>query len=335
MGRKSNNDDGCKRAKEAKKHFYLPGGKADDFRCVDELFAFLPDPLIPIAQAFRANLDAVVSTVTMPVIFALSSAQDHRFQQLLMSSRLRVKADLIDTPDETGPDGEWLTDEGERNAVELARKTLEEESEAPEGRRAIANEASHFLLNVVRFGGLGQAAEELLRQGLVLTWSAFEVLSRDVFVTILNARPDLSLILLADSVTRKLFPIRDFSVELLSSFDFNVSDKMGEVLRSLNPLTSLPAIRSTFDAVLPKSTALHKALRSEAMWLISKRRHLIVHQRARVDEEYLSTTSDSLCLGDILQVSTTDFENHLTQVRDVGCLLLNAAKDAIGAEDSP
>ena len=76
------------------------------------------------------------------------------------------------------------------------------------------------------------AARELTRQGVVLTWSAIEVLARDAFVCLLDLKPRLSDRLLAEPVNRKGFAAERIDWATLASYDYNLSSHMGSYLIS-------------------------------------------------------------------------------------------------------
>jgi hypothetical protein len=85
------------------------------------------------------------------------------------------------------------------------------------------------------------AANELILQGVVLCWGAFEVFARDCFIAHLNAKPDRTLVLLADSVAKRRFELSKVSVEILATQSFNLSQRMGTLLA--NSKTSAMYIR--------------------------------------------------------------------------------------------
>ena len=61
------------------------------------------------------------------------------------------------------------------------------------------------------------------------------------------------------------------------------------------------------------------------LWTIAQRRHLIVHRRAVVDNDFLKNTGEQLALGEKLRVSPAELEDSLTVIRDVGTSLLSVA----------
>ncbi len=65
---------------------------------------------------------------------------------------------------------------------------MREFAESEEGKNAIIGDVCGFLLAGLRDGELESATKELIQQGTILVWSAFEVLFRDVFELHLNSQ---------------------------------------------------------------------------------------------------------------------------------------------------
>jgi hypothetical protein len=140
------------------------------------------------------------------------------------------------------------------------------------------------------------AARELTRQGVVLTWSAVEVLARDSFVCLLDRHPRFSEVLLADVANRKRFAVDRVDWQTLSSYGFDMSRSLGRFLISRADLKSVPAIRAAYQALFPAAPTLHQALADKCLWDLSHKRHLLVHRRGVVDSEYLAATGDSVAI---------------------------------------
>jgi hypothetical protein len=61
------------------------------------------------------------------------------------------------------------------------------------------------------------------------------------------------------------------------------------------------------------------------LYLLNKRRNLIVHRRSIVDIQYKNSTSDSLNVGDELYIKPDDLDRYLAVVRDAGKELIDSA----------
>lgn len=213
-------------------------------------------------------------------------------------SNLEGVADVVTIPYRIGerclvPEGTEEDGEAVRSAVELA----------------------------VDKGQLREAVEEVLRQAVVLIWSAFEVLSRDSFVLLLNEDPGMCSAVMRDNSAKKLFPVK-FDLDLLESYHFNLSGSMGTILASSRSLDSLENIKRVFFAIFPDDKSLRENLNQDSLRLLNQRRHIIVHRRGLVDEEYCKKSGEDLKVGSKLRVSLEDLREYLTTARDAGIELL-------------
>ena len=66
---------------------------------------------------------------------------------------------------------------------------MKEFSESRKGRTELVQHVCEFLNHLISDEKLVFGARQLLEQALVMTWSAFEVLARDVFEEVLNLNP--------------------------------------------------------------------------------------------------------------------------------------------------
>jgi len=66
----------------------------------------------------------------------------------------------------------------------------------------------------------------------------------------------------------------------------------------------------------------------EELWMLNQRRHLYVHKRGLVDQEYLSRTKDKVPLGHRLVVTSYDVEGYLIAVKSAIIAIDLAAKSS-------
>ncbi len=93
---------------------------------------------------------------------------------------------------------------------------------------------------------------------------------------------------------------------------------MGTVFSQKQPIDSASTIRDVFGALSPRADTLRGMLEKDRFWLLNRRRNLILHRRAVVDETYLSNTGDRVELGSRLEIDVTDIQTDLELVRDTG-----------------
>jgi hypothetical protein len=266
------------------------------------------------AHAFKRNLKAVVDTTAIPFQLTSASVRGRRFQQLHIAARIgmlrRVKA------------GETLPEALEREAYEDAQKEMDRELQDKDKQEQLARATVEELHAALANPAVASAAAEILRQGEVLTWGALEVLSRDLFVAILNARPAFAGVVAQDEDCRRLFQMKALPLETLSTYAFDVSGHMGSILADQHPVDSVPSMKAVFRTLFPGNERLRELLSNRSLWLISQRRHLIVHRRAIVDDTYISNTGDAVAPGDELCISAATLEADLVLIRDIGLELI-------------
>jgi hypothetical protein len=267
-----------------------PGGREAFYAPFGHVVPLLHPHLHNAASTFRHNVDAVIKTAQLPYYFMSLAVWSRRVSPLYYEELKRLGV-------EPG-DPEQMNHEAMRRASEqlAARPTLSSERQEEIGGALYGLFRQQKILMV--------GAVELLRQAATLTWTAFEVLRRDILAKTLKARPDLIVVLQRQKALK--------GRRLLK----------GDV-ESLGVL-HLSVIRPAFD-VLFLDPRLSLILESRNMLLLSERRHVIVHRSGIVDEHYLTNTDDQLQLGSELQITRQDLDAYLLAVRGAGIFALRAA----------
>lgn len=285
---------------------------------VDDLIGSLNPPVKKVAESFRYNVAAAITTTGFPSMLAAFAAEDS-------SLRLYQVHALMLTP--VWPTtGELPTSEAQevlKSANEAFHKDWQESEEGLKHPQLLlmGKDAANLLLKLN--ASMPGASSELLRQGLVLVWGAFEVLCRDLFVSYLNHVPAAGLALVTDPTTKRLFP-RGFEFEDLVQWNFDLSSHLGDLLSVGCDMGSCSTIKSVFLTLLPGDEALLSALSKSDIWMLSQKRHLIVHRRGVVDKRYREATGDDAELGSELTVTPGHFKAYVYAVRDVGSTLINS-----------
>jgi hypothetical protein len=227
----------------------------------------------------------------------------------------RIRARSIES-DAVGP-GESLEEVRDREANQKAHGRMKEFIESEDGRNAIIRDVCRFLLDGLHHG-LNEAAQELLRQGVILLWSAFEVFFRDVFELYLNRDPTRTKALVRHPDTRKRFEAEKVSLDTLVQHGFDLSRKIGSILVGQQDLSDLRTVKAAYPVLFPTASNLIAALANRDLWILFQRRHLIVHRRGVVDRAYIDETGDSLPIGSRLSITPARLENDLKIVLENG-----------------
>lgn len=311
---------------EVKRHYLLPIDLDPTESEIKRVVEGTPEWIAAPAKVFLENIEAAVTTVKIPYTSAITSVLMARFRQLTIYHRILVERDAKTTIEDI--DREKTPEEqADRDAVarERAFKDFMEEQKDPAAKSQITKEWSASLLDGLQDKQMKIAAKELLRQAVVMVWGAFEVLCREIFVGYLNSNPTEVQKLTADSDTKKIFQAKAVGLEELSEYGFDVSKNLGNVFANNYDLSSLGAIKQTFKVLFPSNQDLHEHLRSQKLWLLHQRRHLIVHRRAVVDKQYLENTGEKIQVGQQLTPTPAEIEEYLKLVCQAACALVKAA----------
>ena len=253
-----------------------------------------------IALALLDSLGGVVRTLGIPFQYTYSQVHALHWQRHLMAERIRALA---------------IDDESEREgSARTAAKLKFDDFVAAETGKVIADEVLGRLAALANEPEALSAARELARQGIVLAWSAFEVFARDLFVELLNERPALVERLLSHVASRKRFTVDKIDWQTLSTYNFDLSRSLGDLLSQRSDLDDIQTIRDAYSALYPSASVLNQALANEDLWHLFQRRNLIVHRRGIVDRHYIEKTGSSLAIGKHFWAAPDDIERHIESV---------------------
>ena len=316
-------------------HFVVPPSTEEIFAAFDAATLSLTAAYEPVVKAFRHSLSATLSTVTIPFALASSSTEQTHFQRIHIAERIRAQK----IGEEQVHEGEDLESLRDREASFIAQSRMRDFVESEDGKSIFIRDTCGFLLASLKHG-LEPAARELVQQGLVLLWSAFEVLCRDAFETLLNEQPTKIQELVIHPKTRKRFEAESLSLETLVHHGFDLSGRLGTVLVGQNDFSDLPTVKAVYGVLFPTSTALNEAFGRRELWMLYQRRHLFVHRRGIIDQAYPDATGESCTVGTPLVVTPDDFEAALNVVAAAGtalagCLPMNIAAQQRLAADAP
>ncbi len=262
-------------------------------------------------SSFIHNLDSALQVVQLPGSLAIGASQNWRLRQLHIAEKISIEFDLRQ-------EGEPITP---------ALRKFAEESKDPKLVRAMAEDAANLLLTAVSDESCAKGSRALLQQGLVLIWGAFESLARDVFESLLNQNQSAIQLLFDSEDSRKLFHLKTIDFDTLAAFGFNLSKQLGTFLISRQDFSDLRSIKTAYGALFRKNDVLRQAFSDKGLWILSQRRHLIVHRCGIVDESYLKKTGENDELGKELVVSPAAVAAALTCVRTAGTVLIEACCD--------
>lgn len=269
-----------------------------------------------IALAFQRNLTGAASIASFPFHMTHTAVAAQRFQAHHTAERI-----LLGVGEDLWQDGA-MPDWAEQEASRRAHLKMDEEMRDNSAQELLVTEVLSRLGGLLDDANMKVACNEILRQACVLTWGSFEVFVRDFFVTLMNDQPQLAMTLQRDEATRTMFRLKAIPLDMLAEYGFDVSGKVGELLIRQDDIASMPRIKSTFRVLFPNKEELHAALASRDLWLLSQRRHLLVHNRGIIDEAYKQRTGEDLCVGSDLVIVPHDLRRYMrASCKAVMCLL--------------
>jgi hypothetical protein len=288
---------------------FLIGEPANFANDLSALTSSVQEPLHDAAVTFQANLRSAVTIGSLPFQMTHTAIMWERLNRTRLAESIRALK-----PQGHEPEPEALV-------FERAQKKLQDKIDMPEFKGWYRGGIVSMLASLSGERSFFAAAEELLRQSAVMIWGAFEVLSGDVVVRVINNNPALASALLSSEATRKYFP-KGGLVDVLVEHKFNVASTMGNVLFDDLHFDRLPMIRDVFSVIFSNSPELLRKMADQALWILWQRRHLIVHKRGIIDKTYLSKTGDSQSEGTMLKVGSDYVKSALHTVLDTGAELL-------------
>lgn len=277
--------------------------------------ATLPIELRSISTSFIENLLGVIRTLSIPFNYTRHQVHALHWQSFQLAARIRTRG---------------IENEAQRKqaALESAKENFGNHLSG-DGFEKVVSDIFDRLLWLKNDTESLAAARELTRQGLVLTWSAIEVLVRDAFVYLLNQRPDYADRLLIDPANRKRFNADRIEWQALANYGYDLSSSLGSYLISKADLKNVSAIRGVYGALFPEAVELQKLLGESRLWNLCQKRNLIVHKRGVVDQQYVTLTSDNLAIGEHLLVTPSEVESSIEFALEIGKEIVSRVADAI------
>lgn len=331
----SQEDPLIQKIREIWDHYLLPPDPMETFSRLDGLIDELDIKYQALGQTFRHNLSSLLSSVGVPFSLA-ADAGPVSFDARDIAKWTRARTIELDAVQP----GEWLETFLIREALRKAGVGTEDLTNSERLRDVefkVVQEVNSMSLAIEDIWSIlarsytsekwKLAARELIQQGIILTWSAFEVLCRDAFELELNLYPSKAALLAQNLTTRKRFEFEKVSLDILIKHEFDLSAKMGTYLVSRRDFSDLPTIKSVYLVLFASSDELASHLNHPELWLLYQRRHLFVHRRGIVDQNYLDNTSDATPLGSTLEVSPKDFEEQFQRVLETGETLLRCLQE--------
>lgn len=235
------------------------------------------DYLKVIHGKYCVSVEQILTMLSSPLV--LMSMAMIKVKQDHLSIRSAVKLGFLthNHPDDPKEMAELLVrffeeelKKSSENVVEEANKESQALYEKSEEIRAVFNDIG---LNA-----------------LVNSWTLFEAFIKDIWITTLNSHPELlsNKIINAKSDNENNNNGKMISLNLLSKYNYNISNHLGEVLASKYDFTGVEGIKKSFKDLLNLNDEEINFLSSTIINQLEICRHIIVHNAAIIDSKYIA-----------------------------------------------
>jgi hypothetical protein len=234
------------------------------------------DYLKVIHEKYCASVEQILTMLSSPLVLMgmamIKVKQDH----LPIKSAVKLGFLTHNPPSDPKETAELLVKffeeelkKSSENVVEEAQKESQALYEKSEEIRAVFNDIG---LNA-----------------LVNSWTLFEAFIKDIWITTLNTYPELlnAKIINAKSDNENNNNGKMISLSLLSKYNYNISDYLGEVLVSKYDFTGVEGIKKSFKDLLTLNEEEITFLNSTTINQLEICRHIIVHNAAVIDNKYI------------------------------------------------
>jgi hypothetical protein len=303
------------KSKVVRDRLVLPVGEF--FPPLDAAIGDAIELLKPPANVFRGNLESAFTVVTIPFVMTYKDVLNLRFQALFTAEKIRARKYVMGDED--------LSEEHVKEAHGIATARMHTELSTDDEQRAFQNMVVDKLHSLLISDDLSNASHELLLETMVMLWGAFEVFVTDTIKVLINSSPGIAVRLVTGEKTKKHFPSKGIPIEVLADRNFNVGSTMGNILFDERHFDSFPIIKDVLMSVFLEDNDLCQVLSRPELWLLSQRRHVIVHRRGVVDASYISKTGDKVGIGTRLQVASDYIYKSFDEIRDVAISILRLA----------
>ena len=152
----------------------------------------------------------------------------------------------------------------------------------------------------------------VLRQSIVIIWSATESLIRDVIRTLLNQDIELANKFFESNDTKPYWNKKNITYDHLLKNNFNIKENMGDVALEINSCSNLNTMKSAFLCLFGHESKPYVSIKEKSLFLLYKLRNVIAHRNGIADEKYKLETGFDGQVGERIKVMPDDFtENYL------------------------
>lgn len=274
--------------------------------CIDRLQS---RPIKLGMQDFLRNIEAVLDLLTLPYALARQAPERALLTTVTVQAIVNVKRHRRDT---------LLSGDGKEILDAEVERLFKEKLAMEEVSMMLSEEASGLLSKMMSIDIVERGSRSLVYAGYMSTWTAFECLSKDIWIGLLNDEPTRfghpSFRVLPefgnenDGLSRKAIEIG-----LLARYGFDLRRSVGTILSARFDFTSAKGISRAYEAAFGKLEVIDRLRSDNRMKLLEATRNLIAHRAGIVDQEFTRVTGSPAKIGTYLEISATDLSHMANQ----------------------
>ncbi len=262
---------------------------------IESCFDRLEDEgLKKIANIAINNMQHVVTGLALPQVLLMESIRRSKQINYLIYASKASKISL-----------DTNNDDEKEVLMKIVSEKLEKE------QMKISNEAIKLLESFKEISLVENAIRIQALNSLVNIWTIFESCTKEIWKYLLNNYQSNFLSnILKESEKSNIDGIsgKTISIELLGKYDFNLNNKLGEILSDKFDFTSCSGIKKAFIALDKKKKDNLIFLDNPIAYKLEITRNLIVHNAGIIDNEYLKKTSiPNQTLGELIDLNIEQY----------------------------
>ena len=230
------------------------------------------EALRPIAEAFRDNVER---------IWLMSQVPQSTIATCVQHATIISQAtfDVLGKPVMDDTD---LSEHGQEiwnRHLELMESTYFEDR--PLTLKVLLSDSTRHHKHVnVNEGVMRRGFLAMLGAQVIGAWTAFDALTTDVWIAIVNERPNIAL-------NAPGLKDKSFNLSRLQQHDFNWHGRIGDLLKDKVDLTSYKGIKTAFKQILPNADRIHEMFDSPRIAATLSVRNNLVHKAGRADNDFI------------------------------------------------
>lgn len=250
-----------------------------------------------------SGLDRVISAASLPFTMTHNAVMDRHYQRLFTHERILQLIPAYDSP-EGKYDEKW-----DRIATEKANAEMDKLLQDQTKLLALKNEIITDLHRSLASFDVRVAAEELLAQSIISTWSVFEGFSRNFITLLLNRYPQAAYRVMLNPEMKDFIGKPAIDINTLEEHQFDVSSSMGTILFRNRRFDSFSVIKTLYKCMFDDASV--QGALGHHLWMLNQMRHLFVHSRGLIDQEFINQTGTEFPIGSKLPLNSCTVEEGL------------------------